>query len=792
MWNGTRGRTYVVVMTVVGLVGWLMLGLPAASNAASVTPNEAAAAPAAGQVTPLSEDAYQPLSPARLADTRPGNATVDGQGPKGAVAGGTSIDVATLGRAGLPASGVGAVALNVTVTQPSAQGWITVWPAGQPRPLASNLNYTPGRTVPNMVIARVGAGGRVSLYNNTGTTHLIVDIMGWYPTTSDFVSLSPARLADTRPGNATVDGQGPKGAVAGGTSIDVATLGRAGLPASGVGAVALNVTVTQPSAQGWITVWPTGQPRPLASNLNYTAGLTVPNMVIARVGTDGNISLYNNTGTTHLIVDIMGWYPTNSDFAPMTSARLADTRLGNPTVDGQGPKGVVAGGTSIDVSTLGRAGLPGAGVGAVVLNVTVTQPSAQGWITVWPTGQPRPLASNLNYTPGRTVPNMVIARVGAGGKVSLYNNTGSTHLIVDIMGWYPTQPFADASTIAAANGHTCAIVAGGQVKCWGLNTYGQLGDGTTTYRTAPVAVPGIVNAVALAAGFGHTCAVLQNGQVKCWGLNRYGQLGDGTQTNRAAPVTVSDVANATRVSSNGEHTCALLSDGQVACWGYNVSGQLGDGTYTSYRTVPVLAKQIANATAVSAGGSHTCALIAGGEVKCWGSSFYGQVGAGTTGTHYVPASVLTGARSVSAGGLHTCAILLDGQARCWGHGGYAALGDGTTNDRAAPTAVSGLTGGVSIAAGNRHTCAVLSTGQIKCWGMNDMGQLGVGSFGGGVGLTPVPVTFLAGGTAVAVGSYHSCALVGSGKTLCWGINSSGELGDATRAARAIAGPVMGL
>ena len=425
---------------------WVLL-VTLAVVAASVLVTDGAAAVPAGvtvadpaPIQPMAAtdgERYVPMAPARLMDTRAGNATVDGQGPKGAVPGPGQIELLVAGRAGIPESGVGSVVLNVTVTQPTERGWVTVWPTGQGRPLASNLNYTPGLTVPNMVIAKVGDRGKVSLFNNTGTTHLIVDVMGWYPVASDYQALTPARVMDSRAGTATVDGQGPKGALVGPGAVEVQLTGRAGIPASGVGAVVLNVTVTQPIGRGWVTVWPTGQGRPLASNLNYTPGQTVPNMVIAKVSADGKVSLFNNTGSTHLIVDVMGWFPTDSYLQPMSPARLADTRAGAVTADGQGPKGAVAGGTSIDVAVTGRAGIPATGVGAVVLNVTVTGPTERGWVTAWPTGELRPLASNLNYTPGQSVPNMVIAKVGADGEVSLFNNTGSTHLIVDVLAWIP-------------------------------------------------------------------------------------------------------------------------------------------------------------------------------------------------------------------------------------------------------------------------------------------------------------------------------------------------------------------
>ena len=403
------------------------------------------AASAAVSVTPaMASDTstgrrYVPLSPSRLADTRPGFAPADGAGPPtGLVGPGGVITVKVAGRAGIPADGVAAVAVNVTATGPTANTFVTVFPAGETRPTASNLNVAAGQTVPNMAVAKLGAEGSISLYNDKGQTHLIVDVLGWFPAGSEFKGLSPARLADTRPGFAPADGQGPRtGVVGAGEMIPLRVTGRGGVGAD-AGAVVLNVTATGPTANTFVTAFPAGQARPTASSLNPAAGQTVPNMVIAKVGTSGTVNLYNDRGSTHVIVDVLGWFPVGSDYDPLNPARLADTRPGFAPSDGQGPpSGVVAAGQSIDVQVAGRAGVPLQGAGAVALNVTATGPTANTFVTAFPSGQARPTASSLNPAAGQTVPNMVIAKVGAGGKVSLYNDRGQTHLIVDVLGWFP-------------------------------------------------------------------------------------------------------------------------------------------------------------------------------------------------------------------------------------------------------------------------------------------------------------------------------------------------------------------
>ena len=237
-----------------------------------------------------------------------------------------------LGRGGVPASGVGSVALNVTVTRPTAASFVTVWPSGQARPNASNLNFTPGQTVPNMVIVPVGAGGQVSIFNETGTTDVLVDVLGWFPVGQSFTGLTPARLMDSRtPTGGTADGAvSGIGPLAGGQVFNLPVAGRGGVPASGVGSVALNVTVTRPTAASFVTVWPSGQARPNASNLNFTPGQTVPNMVIVPVGAGGQVSIFNETGTTDVLVDVLGWFPVGQSFTGLTPARLMDSRIPPP------------------------------------------------------------------------------------------------------------------------------------------------------------------------------------------------------------------------------------------------------------------------------------------------------------------------------------------------------------------------------------------------------------------------------------------------------------------------------
>jgi hypothetical protein len=369
--------------------------------------------------------------------------TVDGRfNATGPISSSSVLTLAVLGRGGVPESGVGSVALNVTVTSPTSAGFLTVWPSGTGKPEASNLNFAPGQTVPNMVIVPVGPDGNISIAASDGSTDLIVDVLGWFPVGPAFTGLNPARLMDTRPGSGTIDGRfAGRGKVSGGTTVTLRATDRGGVPPSGASSVALNVTVTGPTDAGFLTVWPAGTARPQASNLNFVPGQTVPNMVIVPVSADGQISVFVSDGAANILVDVLGWFPAGDAFVGLLPARLMDTRTGATTIDNRfSGTGKVAGGSVKDIQVVGRGGVPDSGVGSVALNVTVTGPTASGFVTVWPTGQAKPEASNLNYITNQTVPNMVIVPVSSDGQISVYVSDGKSDVIVDVLGWFPTGP----------------------------------------------------------------------------------------------------------------------------------------------------------------------------------------------------------------------------------------------------------------------------------------------------------------------------------------------------------------
>jgi hypothetical protein len=343
----------------------------------------------------------------------------------------------------LPPGGIAAVVLNVTAVGAAAPGYLTVWPADKPRPLASVLNVTTGRTVPNAVTVGLSKDLRFSVYS-TAPLHLVVDVMGVYAATptgpggGGFAGVPPRRLLDTRSSSPVGSVTAQPGAQGKVTLSGLVATG-ADVPASAV-AVVLNVTaVPHPdgsSGPGFVTAFPGGIAAPTASNLNYSDVDPVANQVTVRVGAKGEVWFVTQTAID-LVVDVMGYYatgpPVPGGFVPVDPTRLADTRR-------PADKGYIYDGetNSFVVSVVGRAGIPVAAEAAAV-NVTVTEPAASGYVTVWPDALPQPLASNLNYVEGQTVPNAVTVGLGATGAVELFTQAAAD-LVVDVNGWF-TSPY---------------------------------------------------------------------------------------------------------------------------------------------------------------------------------------------------------------------------------------------------------------------------------------------------------------------------------------------------------------
>jgi alpha-tubulin suppressor-like RCC1 family protein len=362
--------------------------------------------------------------------------------------------------------------------------------------------------------------------------------------------------------------------------------------------------------------------------------------------------------------------------------------------------------------------------------------------------------------------------------------------MVQVAGAAPALALSGVS-VSAGFDHSCAVTSNGGVKCWGANDQGQLGNGTLVASAVPVSVSGLNRVVAVSAGAQNTCALRSTGALLCWGVR------NGTSAiSTATPVTVTGLGSGVAaVSAGGDHVCALTTAGGVKCWGTGVYGGLGNGGTTSSATPVDVSGLSSGVVAISSGARHTCALLAGGAVRCWGYNAYGQTGDGTTANSLIPVDVQglpTGSTAVTAGGFHSCAITAQGGALCWGQGANGQLGDGSDANSFAPVAVSGLSTGVaSLTGGTYHTCAVTTSGAASCWGSNIAGQVGDGTMMDAI--VPVAVVGLgAGVSGVSGGRFHSCAATTSGTVRCWGSNTYGQLGNGTLVSSSVPVQVMGL
>ena len=336
--------------------------------------------------------------------------------------------------------------------------------------------------------------------------------------------------------------------------------------------------------------------------------------------------------------------------------------------------------------------------------------------------------------------------------------------------------------ISSSQNTTCMVLDDGTVRCWGANEQGQTGNGALSASVStPAAVPNVTGIIGIAAGRDHTCALAALATVRCWGDNSSGQLGNGSLGGRStSSVTVAGLDKVTAIAAGDGFTCALRVDGTVRCWGDGSSGQLGHGPASGSAT-PVTASGLTNAVAITAGSRHACALMADGTARCWGSGGSGQLGTGGGGDRFTPGFVsgLTGAIQVSAGSFHTCALLADGTAKCWGRNQEGQVGDGVSSaPRNVPTAVSQLTQATAIAGGNSHTCAIRSDGTMRCWGLNTSGQLGDGTINFHLD-AGTAVVGISNAVELTAGFVHTCAVDVSGAPRCWGGNAVGQLGNGT-------------
>jgi hypothetical protein len=410
------------------------------------------------------EATYTAISPTRICDTRAGNpSNLSGAAAQcngKTLSANTPLDVTVAGIAGVPSTGVSAVVLNVTAVNEAGGGYVTVYPAGAKQPATSNLNFTTGQATANLIQVGVGSNDQVSIVSNTATD-VIVDLEGYYsvpasPGQGLYNGLTPARICDTRSGNPSNlsggDAQCNGKTLSVNTPLTVQVAGNGGVPSTGVTAVALNLTAVGYTKPGYLTAYPSGlSSAPTASNVNFAPGEgAVPNRVIVPVSSTGAIDVVSNVAT-NVLVDVSGYFTaasssaTGSQFnAEASPVRIVDTRCSaspapsfcsSESIPGANQTlGTLGAGKSITVQVAGLAGVPISAT-AVVVNVTATNTTANGFLSVNPAATP-PSTSDLNWMFKETVANLVIAKLSSTGTITIYNNSGSADVIVDVMGWY--------------------------------------------------------------------------------------------------------------------------------------------------------------------------------------------------------------------------------------------------------------------------------------------------------------------------------------------------------------------
>ena len=364
------------------------------------------------------------------------------------------------------------------------------------------------------------------------------------------------------------------------------------------------------------------------------------------------------------------------------------------------------------------------------------------------------------------------------------SNKASAHVFVSVKA---------LQSLSARQDTTCAVTPSGTVKCWGGSDFGQLGDNdevmaaltdsSKKFKSAPVTVVNLNGIKQVAVGYNHACAISQTGSVSCWGDNSRGQIGDGTTTLRPQAIPVVGLsAKVTQLALTYQSSCALLETGAVQCWGGNTQGELGVGVLAKINQSTSPKNVVLNGITIKrlvSGRQHLCGITNSDTLVCWGWNDSGQLGLADTTARFIPTAVTSvgsGIQQVAAGYGHTCAVS-PSNTICWGDNSKGQLGNGTTTFFSLPVVVSDLSGVTELALGKEHSCATKSSNDTMCWGSRQAGQTAQSINAVLLDKTPVLLTALTGKQSISAGDFHTCSISVGGAAKCWGKNDLGQLGD---------------